>query len=92
MTDKRDIVLVRVSHGCFRTIRFVKRNDKFYMVGDIDHGLSDGSVRNYKDRIETTRSEIMEQTQLAISATLRGDDGCFEIWINASFHEYLMER
>jgi len=90
MSDTRDTVLAYFKDR--GTIRFVKRNDGFFMKGDIDHIGKNGVIKNYEDRIPITRVEIIEKTRIAFEQTILGEKDCCEIWINSSFHSILCDE
>jgi hypothetical protein len=93
MTDTRDTVLAYFKEGTgSKTIRFVKRNGSFFMKGDIDHIGKDGIIKNYEDRIITTRENIIEKTRIAFEQTMIGEKDCREIWINSSFYSILWSK
>jgi len=88
---KSDIILARFTDG-LKTVRFVKNNNKFYMVGDIDHKLSHGEISNFKDRVEITSKDVRDKIYCLFYDTMNGIGSKREIWINERIYDYITER
>ncbi len=83
----RDIVIAYFKTSCSNGIRLVKRNDNFFIKGDLFIGYR----KDYKEqRRLVTKDFIIEFITTMIDQTLRGKDECCEIWINKDFNSIVL--